>query len=92
MEDEMNDMNNERGERRERREGGMRIRPNYFMPKPVKVGDERDVTIEAEASKGDGIAKIDGFVIFVKGAKTGDSLKIKVTEVKARFATGEPVQ
>ena len=27
------------------------------MPKPVKVGDELEVTIEAVAAKGDGIAK-----------------------------------
>ena len=37
-------------------------------PKPVAVGDEIEVKIEAIASKGDGIAKKDGFVIFIKGA------------------------
>lgn len=74
-----------------RREGGMRIRPNYFMPKPVKVGDVIDVTIEAVAQRGDGIAKVDGFVVFVKGAKQGDVIKVKITEVKARFAIGEQV-
>jgi len=58
-------------------------------PKPVKVGDEIEVKIEAVASKGDGIAKKDGFVIFIKGAKEGDTVKIKVTEVKERFAVGE---
>ncbi|MCL5423546.1 MAG: TRAM domain-containing protein [Candidatus Marsarchaeota archaeon] len=87
-----------RGERRGNRggdhsgRGGMRIKPDYFMPKPVKVGDEVNVKIEAVASKGDGIAKVDGFVIFVKGAKEGDELKIKITEVKARHANGEIVQ
>ena len=40
-------------------------------PKPVKVGDEVEVKIEGTASKGDGIAKKDGFVIFVKGARAG---------------------
>lgn len=58
-------------------------------PKPVKVGDEIEVKIEAVASKGDGIAKKDGFVIFVKGAKEGDTVKIRITDVKERFATGE---
>ena len=58
-------------------------------PKPVKVGDEIEVKIEAVASKGDGIAKKDGFVIFIKGAKEGDTVKIRVTEVKERFAVGE---
>lgn len=75
-------------------EGGGRGRrgmnPNYFMPKPVKVGDVVEVTIDGVASKGDGIAKKDGFVIFVKGAKLGDKLTVKITDVRARFAIGEP--
>ncbi len=58
-------------------------------PKPVKVGDEIEVTIEAVASKGDGIAKKEGFVIFVPGAKVGDKVRIRITDVKNRFATGE---
>ncbi len=49
------------------------------------------MTIEAVAAKGDGIAKIDGFVIFVKGAQQGQTIKIKVTEVRNRFAIGELV-
>jgi predicted RNA-binding protein with TRAM domain len=75
--------------RGDRRSG---IKPNYFLPKPVKVGDELDLTIEATASKGDGIAKKDGYVIFVKDAKQGDSVKVKITEVRARFAIGEKAQ
>ena len=80
-------------ERREggRRGGGMGMNPNYFLPKPVKVGDEVEVSVEAQASRGDGIAKKDGFVIFIKGAKEGDKLKVRITEVKARFAIGEVV-
>jgi predicted RNA-binding protein with TRAM domain len=58
-------------------------------PKPVKVGDVVDVTIEAVAAKGDGIAKVEGFVIFVRGAQQGQTVKVKITDVKNRFATGE---
>ena len=58
-------------------------------PKPVKVGDEVEVKIEAVASKGDGIAKKDGFVIFIKGAKEGDTVKVRISDVKERFAIGE---
>lgn len=79
-----------RGMGRERGDGrrpGMK--PNYFLPKPVKVGDELDLTIEATASKGDGIAKKDGYVIFVKNAKQGDTVKVKITEVRARYSVGE---
>ena len=60
-------------------------------PKPVKPGDEVEVKIEAVASKGDGIAKKDGFVIFIKGAKEGETVKVRVTEVRERFAVGEVI-
>src|ERR1700683_4423494 len=70
---------------------GMNMNPNYFLPKPVKVGDEVEVKVEAVASKGDGIAKKDGFVIFIKGAKEGETIKVRITDVKARFAIGEIV-
>ena len=54
-----------------------------FRPKfaPVKVGDELDVSIEAVGEKGDGIAKKDGFVLFVPNTKKGDQVKIRVTRV-----------
>ncbi|MEM2137536.1 MAG: TRAM domain-containing protein [Candidatus Anstonellaceae archaeon] len=67
-------------------------RGNYGdMPKPVKVGDELDVTIEAVAAKGDGIAKKDGFVIFVPGTAQGEACKIRITAVKASCAVAEKV-
>jgi predicted RNA-binding protein with TRAM domain len=62
-----------------------------FKPKPVEVGKEYDVTISDTSRRGEGIAKIDGFVIFVAGAKQGQSARIKVTRVTDRFATGEVV-
>ena len=61
------------------------------MPKPVKVGDELDITIEAVAAKGDGIAKKDGFVIFVPGTAVGDNCKIRITAVKASSAVAEKI-
>src|SRR5271157_6003028 len=59
--------------------------------KPVEVGKEYDVTISDTSRRGEGIAKIDGFVIFVAGAKQGQSARIKVTRVTDRFATGEVI-
>jgi predicted RNA-binding protein with TRAM domain len=61
------------------------------LPKPVKVGDEIEVTIESVGAKGDGIAKKDGFVIFVPGVQRGDTVKIKIAELKTSFAIGEKV-
>jgi len=75
--------------------GGGGSRPggfgSSFKPKPVEVGKEYDVTISDTSRRGEGIAKIDGFVIFVAGAKQGQSAKIKITRVTDRFATGEVV-
>jgi predicted RNA-binding protein with TRAM domain len=58
---------------------------------PVEEGKEYDVTIDAKGSKGDGIAHVEGFVIFVAGGNVGEKVKIKVTAVKRTFAIGEKV-
>ena|SRR3989344_1502471 len=58
---------------------------------PVKVGDIVDVKIEAVGEKGDGIAKVKGFVIFVPNAKEGETVKIKITKVLRKVGFGEIV-
>ena len=58
---------------------------------PVKVGDELEVKIEAVGEKGDGIAKKDGFVLFVPSTKQGDNVRIKVTRVLAKVGFAEVV-
>lgn len=65
------------------------IRSN--VPKPVSVGDVLEVTIESEGGHGDGIAKKDGFILFVKGAKKGDNCKIKINDVKRTFALADKI-
>jgi len=56
-------------------------------PKPVEVGKEYDVEITELSRRGDGIAKISGFIIFVKNSKVGQKVKIKIESVGPRFAT-----
>ncbi|MBI2653734.1 TRAM domain-containing protein [Candidatus Woesearchaeota archaeon] len=73
--------------RYERGRGG--FRPRSFAP--VKVGDELDVKIEAVGEKGDGIAKKDGFVLFVSGTKQGDEVRIRVTRVLQKVGFAEVV-
>ena len=58
---------------------------------PVKVGDEIEVTIEAVGEKGDGIAKKDGFVLFVPGVKQGQKVRIRVTKVLRKVGFAEVV-
>ncbi len=69
---------------------GFRPRGQGFSP-PVQVGDEIDVKIEAVGEKGDGIAKKDGFVLFVPGVNEGDEVKIKITKVLRRVGFAEVV-
>ncbi|MBU90318.1 hypothetical protein CMO94_02150 [Candidatus Woesearchaeota archaeon] len=58
---------------------------------PVNVGDEIDVKIEAVGEKGDGIAKKDGFVLFVPNTKEGQEVKIRVTKVLRKVGFAEVV-
>ncbi len=66
-------------------------RRDNFGPKPVEAGKEYDVQITEVSRKGDGIARIQGFVIFVKDGKVGQNAKIRVTQIGPRFATAEVV-
>ena len=58
---------------------------------PVNVGDEIELKIEAVGEKGDGIAKVKGFVIFVPNAKQGETVKVKITKVLRKVGFGEIV-
>ena len=58
---------------------------------PVKVGEEVDVKIEAVGEKGDGIARVKGFVLFVPGVKEGDEVKIKITKVLSKVGFAEVI-
>ena len=70
--------------------GGFRRNDN-FGPKPVETGKEYEVQITEISRKGDGIARIQGFVIFVKEGKVGQNAKIRVVQVGNRFAIAEIV-
>jgi len=63
----------------------------FDLPKPVKEGDIIEVTIESVGAKGDGIAKKDGFVIFVSGAQKGETARVKIVSLKRTFGIGEKV-
>jgi predicted RNA-binding protein with TRAM domain len=58
---------------------------------PVEVGGEYDVKIEDIAREGDGIARVEGFVIFVPQTKVGDEVRISIDKVMRRFAVGHKV-
>jgi predicted RNA-binding protein with TRAM domain len=60
--------------------------------KPVEQGKEYEVEIKETSRRGDGVARIEGFVVFVPQTKPGDKVKVKINTVGPRFATGEVVQ
>jgi predicted RNA-binding protein with TRAM domain len=72
-------------------QGCVSVFSNREKSAPVVTGETYDVSIEALAKQGDGIAKVEGFVIFVPGTKVGDKVKIKVNKVLRKFAFGEKV-
>jgi predicted RNA-binding protein with TRAM domain len=58
-----------------------------LKPKPVEAGKEYEVDVTEISRQGDGIARVQGFVVFVKNGKVGtNKIKVKVTEVADRFA------
>jgi predicted RNA-binding protein with TRAM domain len=58
---------------------------------PIAVGEEYDVKVEDIAREGDGIARVEGFVIFVAETKVGDEIKIQIDKVMRRFAIAHKV-
>ncbi len=48
---------------------------------PVSEGEELELKIECIGEKGDGIAKVNGYTIFVKDAKVvNETLKVKISK------------
>ncbi|MBI4983516.1 TRAM domain-containing protein [Candidatus Woesearchaeota archaeon] len=59
---------------------------------PVNVGEVFEVSIDAVGEKGDGIAKVKGFVLFVPRVKKGEYVKIKITKVLKNVGFAEVVE
>jgi predicted RNA-binding protein with TRAM domain len=56
---------------------------------PVQEGNTYTVKVESTGREGDGIAKIDGFVIFIPGAKVGEELEVRINKVTRRVGFAE---
>ena len=59
---------------------------------PIQEGEEYEVKIEDVGKEGDGITRVEGFVVFVPDTKVGDEVKVKITSVRRRFAFAEKVE
>ncbi|MEM2963239.1 MAG: TRAM domain-containing protein [Candidatus Anstonellales archaeon] len=58
---------------------------------PVELGKEYEVTIDAQGSKGDGIAHVEGFVVFVEGGKKGEKVRVRIKALRRTFAIAEKI-
>ena len=56
------------------------------MAAPVRSGEELELQIDSLAYGGNGVGRLNGFVVFVRGALPGDLVRAKVTKVKRGFA------
>jgi len=59
---------------------------------PVREGDRLEVEIVDTGHEGDGIAKVEGFTLFVAGADEGETVEVRVDDVKPRYAFAQPVE
>ena len=63
--------------------------PARTRPRP---GDELELTVDALAFGGDGIARADGYVVFVAGAIPGDRVRARVFKAKRAYGHARVVE
>jgi 23S rRNA (uracil1939-C5)-methyltransferase len=56
------------------------------VPPPVQRDQELELTIDSLAYGGNGVARLDGFVVFVRRGLPGDTVRARVTKVQRRHA------
>jgi 23S rRNA (uracil1939-C5)-methyltransferase len=61
-------------------------------PTRPRTGDELELTIDRLAHGGAGVARLDGYVVFVRGAVPGDRVRARVTKSKRSFAEADSVE
>ena len=78
--------------RKPRRFGSQsRYRPSrpFLQSRPVKENQEIEVIIDDIGSRGDGVARIEGYLIFVPRSKIGERVRVKIRSVGEKFALAE---
>ncbi|MEM0449527.1 MAG: TRAM domain-containing protein [Methanomassiliicoccales archaeon] len=57
----------------------------------IEEGKEYHVTVVDVGKQGDGIARINGLIIFVPGGKPGDEIDIRIIKLGRRCAFAEKI-
>lgn len=68
---------------------GRRGHGKGFKRYPVELGEELEVDVSELSPKGEGIAKVQGLVVYVSKTKVGDHVKIKITRITGKTANAE---
>ncbi len=63
--------------------------PKRARPRP---GDELELTIDRLAHGGAGVARSEGYVVFVRGAVPGDRVRARITKSKRSFGEADVVE
>jgi predicted RNA-binding protein with TRAM domain len=71
---------------------GRRGHGKGFKRCPVELGEELEVEISELSPKGEGIAKNQGFVIYVADTKIGDHVKVKITRITDKAANAQIIK
>ena len=61
------------------------------MARPTR-GEELDLRVDRLAYGGAGVARADGYVVFVRGAVPGDRVRARVTKAKRSFAEADSLE
>src|SRR5881296_2346384 len=62
------------------------------MAAPVAMDEELELKIDSLAYGGNGVARADGFVVFVRRGLPGDTVRARVTKVKRNHAEALAVE
>ncbi|MBL8858010.1 MAG: class I SAM-dependent RNA methyltransferase [Planctomycetes bacterium] len=60
--------------------------------RPLPLGSRLEVEIESLAGSGDGVARVDGCVVFVPQSAPGDTLLVEIVEVQKRHARARLIE
>lgn len=58
---------------------------------PVVEGDKLELHCESVGEKGDGICKVNGFVVIIPNAEVGETYSVEITKVLNKVAFGKIV-
>ena len=61
----------------------------FLQSSPVKENQELEVVIDDIESRGDRIARLQGYLIFVPRSKIGERVKVRIVSFGGKFAVAE---